>query len=111
MVSQASTVYYIGGEEKKGILKDYEVIYSINDKIAYIKIPEFLQSIDQLKEQTPFINAVSEVITTMIDVDGDKDAFIIILSKHTTKEVEEYLKVMEMKLYLLLIYLKNDLVL
>lgn len=92
LVSQASTVYYIGGEEKKGILKDYEVIYSINDKIAYIKIPEFLQSIDQLKEQTPFINAVSEVITTIIDVDGDKDAFIIILSKHTTKEVEEYFK-------------------
>lgn len=45
-----------------------------------------------MKEQTPFINAVSEVITTMIDVDGDKDAFIIILSKHTTKEVEEYFK-------------------
>ncbi len=92
LVSQASTVFYIGGEEKKGILKDYEVIYSNNDKIAYIKIPEFLQSIDQLKEQTAFINAVSEVITTMIDVDGDKDAFIIILGKRTTKEVEEYFK-------------------
>lgn len=92
LVSQASPIYYINGKEKKGLLKDYEIIYSSNEKIAYIKIPQYVQNINELKEKMKFISAVSEVITTMIDVDGDKDAFTIILRCQTTTEIEEYFK-------------------
>lgn len=70
------------------MLQDYELIYK--DKVAYIKIPLHIRSINELKENVKFRGAVAEVITTILDVDGDKDAFLIILACKSTKEAEEY---------------------
>ena len=92
LVLNAKTLYRVGKEEKHGKLKNFEVIYSNNDKVAYIRIPEYIQSIEQLKREMAFISSISEVITTMIDVDGDKDAFTIILRCQNTKEIEDYFK-------------------
>ena len=49
-----------------------------------------IRSINELKESVKFRGAVAEVITTILDVDGDKDAFLIILACKSTKEAEEY---------------------
>ncbi len=92
LVTNAKTIYHIGDKEKCGKLKDYEVIYANNEKIAYIKIPDFIKTIEELKKEMSFISSISEVITTMIDVDGDKDAFTIILRCQNIKEIEDYFK-------------------
>ncbi|MDY0278452.1 MAG: DUF3883 domain-containing protein, partial [Acholeplasma sp.] len=92
LASDATTKYTIGDVVKQGQLKDYELIYSLSEKIAYIKIPSAIATIDSLKNEMAFISSVAEVITTMIDVDGDKDSFTIILRSHSIKEVEDYFK-------------------
>ncbi|MEE0946829.1 MAG: DUF3883 domain-containing protein [Acutalibacteraceae bacterium] len=88
LVEEALSVYKIGNEEQNGVLQDYEVIY--NNRVAYIKIPTYIKSINELKDSIKFRGAVAEVITTILDVDGDKDAFLIILACKSTKEMDEY---------------------
>lgn len=88
LVKEALSLYKIGEDQQQGMLQDYELIYK--DKVAYIKIPMYIRSINELKESVKFRGAVAEVITTILDVDGDKDAFLIILACKSTKEAEEY---------------------
>ena len=88
LVEEASATYHIGGKIHVGELRDYELIYK--DKIAYIKIPANADRIDALKDTIKFRSAVAEVITTILDVDGDKDAFLLILACKSRKEIEEY---------------------
>ena len=88
LVKEALSLYKIGDEEQQGMLQDYELIYK--DKVAYIKVPTHIRSINELKENVKFRGAVAEVITTILDVDGDKDAFLLILACKSTKEAEEY---------------------
>ena len=88
LVKEASSKYKIGDHEQKGMLQDYELIYK--DKAAYIKIPLSINNINDLKDNIKFRSAVAEVITTILDVDGDKDAFMLILACKSTKEAEEY---------------------
>lgn len=91
LVSNAKTVYTIGSEQKEGNLKDYELVYS-KDKIAYVKVPDNITSIEVLKNEMDFVSTIAEVITNILDVDGDKDAFTIILKCHSIKEVEDYFR-------------------
>lgn len=88
LVKEALSLYKIGDDQQQGMLQDYELIYK--DRVAYIKIPMHIRSINELKESVKFRGAVAEVITTILDVDGDKDAFLIILACKSTKEAEEY---------------------
>ena len=88
LVKEALSLYKIGNQQQQGMLQDYELIYK--DRIAYIKIPMHIRNINELKESVKFRGAVAEVITTILDVDGDKDAFLIILACKSTKEIEEY---------------------
>ena len=88
LVKDALSLYKIGDDQQQGMLQDYELIYK--DKVAYIKIPMCIRSINELKESVKFRGAVAEVITTILDVDGDKDAFLIILACKSTKEAEDY---------------------
>lgn len=88
LVKEALSLYKIGDDQQQGMLQDYELIYK--DKVAYIKVPLHIRSINELKESVKFRGAVAEVITTILDVDGDKDAFLIILACKSTKEAEEY---------------------
>ena len=88
LVKEALSLYKIGDDQQQGMLQDYELIYK--DRVAYIKIPMHIRSINELKESVKFKGAVAEVITTILDVDGDKDAFLIILACKSTKEAEEY---------------------
>ena len=88
LVKEALSLYKIGDDQQQGMLQDYELIYK--DRVAYIKIPMHIRSINELKESVKFRGAVAEVITTILDVDGDKDAFLLILACKSTKEVEEY---------------------
>ena len=88
LVKEALSLYKIGDDQQQGMLQDYELIYK--DRVAYIKIPIHIRSINELKERVKFRGAVAEVITTILDVDGDKDAFLIILACKSTKEAEEY---------------------
>ncbi len=88
LVKEALSLYKIGEDRQQGVLQDYELIYK--DKVAYIKVPMHIRSINELKESVKFRGAVAEVITTILDVDGDKDAFLIILACKSTKEAEEY---------------------
>ena len=88
LVKEATSTYTIGEDRQRGVLQDYELIYK--DKVAYIKVPMHINSIDELKNSVKFRGAVAEVITTILDVDGDKDAFLIILACKTTKEADEY---------------------
>lgn len=90
LVTDAITEYTIGDEIRRGRLENYELIYTNN--IAYIKVPSSITSIDDLKNQMRFISAVAEVITTMLDVDGDKDAFMMILRCKSVRECETYFK-------------------
>ena len=88
LVKEALSLYKIGDDQQQGMLQDYELIYK--DRVAYIKIPMHIRSINELKESVKFRGAVADVITTILDVDGDKDAFLIILACKSTKEAEEY---------------------
>ena len=88
LVNEALSLYKIGDEQQQSMLQDYELIYK--DKVAYIKVPLHIRSINELKESVKFRGAVAEVITTILDVDGDKDAFLLILACKSTKEAEEY---------------------
>lgn len=88
LVSSARTIYVIENETKEGILNDYELIYT--DRIAYIKIPNDIRTIDELKRKMSFRQAVAEAIATMLDVDGDKDSFLNILSCQSVSEIERY---------------------
>ena len=88
LVKEALSLYKIGDDQQQGMLQDYELIYK--DKVAYIKVPMHIRSINELKESVKFRGAVAEVITTILDVDGDKDAFLIILACKSTEEEEEY---------------------
>ena len=88
LVNNAVTKYKISDIDKTGVLQDYELIYK--DKIAYIKVPDYLNTVNELKDVLKFRSAVAEVITTVLDVDGDKDAFMVILACKSTKEAEEY---------------------
>ncbi len=91
LVSNAKTIYKIGTEHKEGTLKDYELVYS-KEKVAYVKIPDNITSIDDLKNEIDFVSAIAEVITNILDVDGDKNAYTIILRCHSIREVENYFR-------------------
>ncbi len=88
LVNNATASYKIGDQEQNGTLQDYELIYK--DKVAYIQVPISIHNLTELKESSRFRSAVAEVITTILDVDGDKDSFVLILSCKSTKEVEEH---------------------
>lgn len=87
LVEDATTEHTVNGELKIGKLNDYELIYT--EKIAYIKIPSSITSLAELKGQIKFRNAAAEVITTILDVDRDRDAYVIIFGS-SLKEIELY---------------------
>ncbi len=87
LVNDAYTEHYVNGELKKGKLRDYELIYT--DKTAYIMVPQFINTLTELKRQLKFKNAAAEVITTILDVDRDKDAYLLIFGS-TISEIEMY---------------------
>lgn len=88
LVSEAHTEHIVNGEPKYGVLKDYEIIYT--DKIAYIKIPRGITTLAALKAETKFSSAAAEVITTILDIDRDTEAFMIIFERKSLKDIEMY---------------------
>lgn len=90
LVSSAKTSYSINDEKITGVLSDYEVIYL--DRYAYIKIPDYINSLDDLKKEIKFISSMAEIVTTMIDVDSDKDSFMNIIRCNSISDIEEYYK-------------------
>lgn len=84
------TSHTVNGVSRGGFLRDYEVIYSKDDKIAYIKVPRDATSLSEVRKEISF--AVAEVITSIIDVVGDKDAFINLFQCESVREVERYFK-------------------
>lgn len=87
LVEDAITEHTVNGELKTGKLRDYELIYA--DKIAYIKVPRFVATLAELKGQIKFKNVAAEVITTILDVDRDRDAYLLIFGS-SIKEIEIY---------------------
>ena len=55
-------------EEIRLELNDFETIYFKNKNSAYIKIPNNINSLDMLKNNISFSDAVAEIITTILDV-------------------------------------------
>lgn len=90
LVKEAKTIFEVDGEKRIGVLKDYEMIYK--SKTAYIKIPDSIHIVEELKKQIKFCSAVAEMLTTLFNVDGDKDAFMLILSQNSSYEIEGYFK-------------------
>lgn len=88
LVGSATTKHEINGTIYIGVLKDYELIYS--DKKAFIKIPNSIDSLNDLKKEMRYRGALAEVITTIIDVDGDKDSFMMIFGCSSQREIEQY---------------------
>lgn len=87
LVEDATTEHLVNGELKIGKLRDYELIYT--EKIAYIKVPSSIATLTELKSQIQFKNAAAEVITTILDVDRDRDAYLIFFGS-SLKEIELY---------------------
>lgn len=87
LVEDAITEHIVNGEQKIGKLRNYELIYA--DKIAYIKIPRSITTLIELKEQIEFTSTAAEVITTILDVDRDKEAYLLIFGK-SIKDIEIY---------------------
>ena len=87
LVEDAITEHIVNGEQKTGKLRNYELIYA--DKIAYIKIPRSITTLIELKEKIEFTSAAAEVITTILDVDRDKEAYLLIFGK-SIKDIEIY---------------------
>lgn len=87
LVEDATTEHTVNGELKTGKLRDYELIYA--DKIAYIKVPRSITMLSELKGQIKFKNAAAEVITTILDVDRDRDAYLFIFGS-SIADIEIY---------------------
>lgn len=92
LVSSISLKYIIDDVEKEGTLKDYELIYVEKEKTAYIKVPTKIRDIVLLKQEMKFQSAMSEVLSTMLNVDGVKDSFMNIFAKKNFNEIEEYFR-------------------
>lgn len=90
LVSSITTEYKVHGEIKQGTLNDFEMLY--REKVIYIKVPSYVETIDDLRGNMKFKMAVAEAITTILDVDAEKDPFVNILGCHSIQEVEAYLK-------------------
>lgn len=90
LVQGAKTSCTINGTNKEGRLNDYETIYF--ERKAYVKVPYYIKTLVELKSEIKFASAIAEIITTMIDVDSDKESFINIVRCNSVSEIEEYFK-------------------
>lgn len=90
LVKEARTEHDISGVIKEGTLKDYELIYS--EGVAYIKVPELIVSMSELRNQIKFNSAAAEIITTILDLDGDKTAFSKIFECASPTEIETHFR-------------------
>lgn len=90
LVKEARTEHDISGIIKEGTLKDYELIYS--EGVAYIKVPELIVSMSELRNQIKFNSAAAEIITTILDLDGDKTAFSKIFECASPTEIETHFR-------------------
>ncbi len=76
LVSEIDVKFALNGEEYISKINDFEIAYIVNDKTAYIKVPNRYNDIEKIKSGViEFSAAVAEVITNILDVDGDKDFF------------------------------------
>ena len=75
LVSSAETECKIESELIKGSLKDYELIQVISENIAYIKIPQNISRLEDLKRELRFCETLSELFTVFLNVEGDKPFF------------------------------------
>lgn len=76
LVSEIDVKFSFGGEESISKINDFEIAYITKDKTAYIKIPDRYNDIEKLKSDViEFSAAVAEVITNILDVDGDREFF------------------------------------
>jgi hypothetical protein len=75
LVSFAETECIIGNELIKGKLKDYELIQARSENTAYIKIPQNITNIDNLRKELHFCETLSELFTVFLNVESDKSFF------------------------------------
>lgn len=90
LVTSAKTTCINNGINNEGTLKNYEAIYT--ERKAYVKIPSCITCLEELKSEVKFTYAIAEVISTMLDVDSDKDSFINIVRCNSIADIEEYFK-------------------
>lgn len=76
LVSIIDIKFSFGGEEFISKINDFEIAYITKDNTAYIKVPTTYSDIEKLKSNViEFSAAVSEVVTNILDVDGDREFF------------------------------------
>jgi hypothetical protein len=75
LVVTADTECKIDNEIVKGELHDYELIQAKSEHAAYIKIPQNITSIKQLRKDLRFCETLSELFTVFLNVESDKSFF------------------------------------
>jgi hypothetical protein len=75
LVSSAETECKIENELIKGKLKDYELIQERRENAAYIKIPQDITNIENLRKEMHFRETLSELFTVFLNVESDKSFF------------------------------------
>ena len=98
LVTSAVTEYFIDELPVRGILKDYELIQAKGVDIAYIKIPEHIDSIETLKKELRFCETVSELFTVFLNVESDKSFFSQLIG--ASKSDRDYLYKSDGDIYL-----------
>lgn len=62
-------------------LSDYDYIYLAKNKTVYIRIPYYLDNIHKLKDDISFCSTISEVFSSLIDVDAQRQQIRELFSK------------------------------
>lgn len=75
LCSSITIRYKVGMDSRISELKEYEPVYLREKNIAYICLPKSFNNFTALKQTFEFADAVAELITTILDVNEDKDFF------------------------------------
>ena len=90
LVKDAVVEYQSNSKTIKGNLIDYELLLSGDN--AVIKVPQYIQTLDELKSSQSFRCAFAETITTIFRVDANNDAYQIILGCKDVSDLEKYFR-------------------
>jgi len=75
LCSKLIIMYKFGEQTKRAELQEYELVYLRKNNTAYICVPNKFLLFEELKQVFEFADAVAELITSILDVNEDKDFF------------------------------------
>ena len=75
LCSKVKVKYKFGDEIRTSELKEYETVYLRKNNIAYLCAPNGFSMFEDLKQVFEFADAVAELITTILDVNEDKEFY------------------------------------